>query len=181
VDIEPRGCHTALFAAVTQGHAELLSVLLSEMPQLIERQLGDALRSPVHEAATPAVLDVLFRAKADMEGRDDGGETPLHIAVRYMRLPVVEHLLRCAADPWARDGKNISVIDACRDQAVWKVMREELGIEDDWVEAPDASPAPAPGMRSRPDSGVMSPPRQETGTDPGTPGPGSIRGTPDRN
>ena len=51
------------------------------------------------------------------------------------------HLLRCAADPWARDGKNISVIDACRDQAVWKVMREELGIEDDWVEAPDASPA----------------------------------------
>ncbi len=48
----------------------------------------------------------LLAAGADVDANDDGGETPLHIAVRLGRADHVELLLRHGANPNGKDGSN---------------------------------------------------------------------------
>ena len=67
--------------------------------------------TPLHDAAwsnsSPAVIEALVRAGADVNARSIGNKTPLHHAAQHNANPaVVEALVRAGADVNARDASD---------------------------------------------------------------------------
>lgn len=68
---------------------------------------GTRRAAPPHSAAGhPAMVQLLARAGADVNVRDDNGETPLHRAVRAGSPTAVARLLELGADPGAVDDSS---------------------------------------------------------------------------
>jgi hypothetical protein len=67
----------------------------------------------IHRACALGMVDVvdeLIRLCADIESVDPYGRTPLLVAARAGHPPVIDTLLRCDADPYARDDDGLDVI-----------------------------------------------------------------------
>ena len=54
-------------------------------------------KTPLHNANSPAVVEILVRAGADVNARDHKGRTPLQSAKEWRNKPVIEALKRCGA------------------------------------------------------------------------------------
>ena len=68
-------------------------------------------RTPLHKAAmfskTPAVVPVLVKAGATLNGKDGDGRTPLHLTGAFGETPaMVAALVKAGADTSAQDGKG---------------------------------------------------------------------------
>ena len=77
-------------------------------------RLGDfQARSPISLAASPAVIEALVRAGADLELTGSSGQTVLHFAASYAphAFPL---LLRLGANPEARDAEGTTPMDLAR-------------------------------------------------------------------
>lgn len=58
--------------------------------------------TPLHFAASPAVVDLLIKHGADIAAVDLSGATPLYFTARLGHIDVVKHLLALGADPCHR-------------------------------------------------------------------------------
>lgn len=113
--------HTALQAASQNGHVDVVKLLIRRHADL-EAEVCAVLAMPkfpscdarmfplqdkdgdraVHHAAfgdEPAVVEVLARAKADLNARNKRKQTALHIAVNKGHMGVVKTLLEFGAHP----------------------------------------------------------------------------------
>ncbi|KAI1460986.1 hypothetical protein F4805DRAFT_416214 [Annulohypoxylon moriforme] len=68
------------------------------------------------------IIKMLHTAGANLEARNRGGETALHVAARYGKKVAVKELLQLGANPYVRDACGLSVLAA---------------IDDRWVNAED--------------------------------------------
>jgi len=79
---------------------------------------------------TPEIVAALLDAGANIEARDEGGETPLHKAAGYGSLGTVAALIAAGADPKARakDGSLPAVLaednEAVRDHDIFWTLNE---------------------------------------------------------
>ena len=94
--------------------------------------------TPLHRAGhnkNPTVVEMLLAAGAEIEARDEYGETPLHRAAQWSGNPaVVELLLSAGADPNARDhngdtplkyAKHGDVIELLQAARLGRALREQ--------------------------------------------------------
>ncbi|KAL8759293.1 MAG: hypothetical protein Q9184_003678, partial [Pyrenodesmia sp. 2 TL-2023] len=128
--------HSVLYKAIAQGHNAIVEILLSHgQDELIEP--GDiycatfceneaAIRSMIesspkgserlrqillHAASLgrTSVIELTLRLGADLEAKDDNGQTALFLAVRHGRIEAVELLLKAMASTTTRDASGIAV------------------------------------------------------------------------
>ena len=80
------------------------ALMLSAAPALAKADCDDWLGEEFFETATAADVRSCLDAGADVNSRDDNGDTPLHRAVRFNEgIAVIEALLAAGADVNARD------------------------------------------------------------------------------
>ena len=108
----------AIFRAAAAATDPRVIRLLLDAGAELPATLGPGLRrngyrdgyTPLHTAAalnpTPAIIDALVSAGADLDARDREGATPLHTAWTNPSPAVVRALLRSGADPLARDERD---------------------------------------------------------------------------
>jgi hypothetical protein len=73
----------ALKAAITGGDVATLQSLTAESPGIVTQKDPDG-RSPLHWAAyagRQSLIEILLKAKADIDAKDHNGDTPLDVAV----------------------------------------------------------------------------------------------------
>jgi len=100
----PRNCPITHYAALS-GRDELVRDLLAlgALPHMS----GDDGQTLVHVAAQycrTETVDALLTVQAELLASQDSTlATPLHAAAKGGKTATVEYLLKCGADPWARD------------------------------------------------------------------------------
>lgn len=120
VAVQP-SMETALHFAAVQGKPDYCGLLLSR-GALPNAKTVDEGWTPLHHCADPdggerlsaaraAVADVLLIAGADVDARDDAGETPLFHAARYADSGLVHVLLKHGA---AVNIEDYSAVDSSR-------------------------------------------------------------------
>lgn len=92
---------TPLLLAVRRGHEEVV-ILLLEAGATLCRPSGQPL-ALLHEATTPAMVDLLVQAGADVNASNDQGFPPLHQQAKVGRADVMAQLLFHQASPHALD------------------------------------------------------------------------------
>jgi len=101
---------TSVHSAAAKGQLSLLTVLLTENPDLLDNADTDG-RTPLHWAASTGTTDIaryLVDQKADVNRQDTMGWTALHIASSAGHLPVVRELLGAGANVNAKNDKGIT-------------------------------------------------------------------------
>ncbi|XP_043694115.1 ankyrin repeat-containing protein At5g02620-like [Telopea speciosissima] len=87
---------TALHSAAAQGHIEMVNFFLEESSNLATIAKSNG-KIPLHSAARNGYLEVLkaFLSKEpEIAGRNDKGQTALHMAVKGLKLELVEELIK---------------------------------------------------------------------------------------
>jgi truncated hemoglobin YjbI len=109
---EPEG-HTPLYRAST---GEVARVLLAA-GATVDVPSGPTRGTPLHQAARRgygSVAVALLDHGADIEARDNKGQTPLRRAVNCRQLQLVQLLVRCGANPHAEDSRGVTPLDVAR-------------------------------------------------------------------
>ena len=103
---KPRSC--TLMDAVRDDDRELVSKTLEAGEDV--RQTNAYLRTPLHKAAYysghPEVIESLIRRGADVNARDKGNWTALHLATRNGHLEAVRLLLDAGSELTVQDSKH---------------------------------------------------------------------------
>jgi ankyrin repeat protein len=105
--------HTPLYRTST---AEVARVLL-EAGATVDVPSGPTRGTPLHQAARQGrgrVATVLLDHGADLEARDNKGQTPLRRAVNCRKLQLVELFVRRGANPHAEDNRGVTPLDVAR-------------------------------------------------------------------
>lgn len=92
------------FVAIEESNLVLMRKLLDKRPALANKKDGHgcpALNYAVYRTGDKgtAAASLLIKANADVNGFDNAGATPLHIAARNGNLPLVKLLVENGADP----------------------------------------------------------------------------------
>ncbi len=104
VDKPDREGHTALWHAVMGGRTIIADLLLKAGARMQATDwLLDAARLGVRKRET---VDYLVRHGADLEVRDERGDTPLLIAIRQGNHKLAKHLVNAGADVRVRDANG---------------------------------------------------------------------------
>ena len=119
-----------------QKQAELIELLVQHGAKLQQVDRGGA--SALHRAVrarSPAAVRQLLKAGARVDVRlNKGGSTPLHLAVQSTgaggtagavseQLEIIELLLQHGANPGARDGRGLSVLDWAKNKRILAALR----------------------------------------------------------
>lgn len=104
VDACEEGDITALHIAARLGHTDVVHMLLKHRAD----PCGDrnSTTSPLHETASPAIMNMLLQAGASINQRDRNKCTPLHLQTYSGRPDLVDILLKAGADVNACDRKG---------------------------------------------------------------------------
>ncbi|KAL8922820.1 MAG: hypothetical protein Q9208_004945 [Pyrenodesmia sp. 3 TL-2023] len=132
--------HSVLYKAIARGHNTIVDILLSHgQDELIEpgaiycatfceneaaiRSMTESsvdewkgserLRQTLLHAAAlgrTSVIELTMRLGADLEAKDDNGQTALFLAVRHGRVGAVELLLKAKASVTTRDASGLSLL-----------------------------------------------------------------------
>ncbi len=101
IDRPDREGHTALWHAVMGGHTLIADLLLKEGARMdATAWLLDAARLGIRRRET---VEYLARHGADLEVRDEKGDTPLLIAIRQGNHKLAKHLVNAGADVRVKD------------------------------------------------------------------------------
>jgi ankyrin repeat protein len=105
---------TPLIAAVLDGNIPLTQILLQYGAQANtqEEENGDtALHLASFNRGDPHLAELLIRYGANIEARNNEGDTPLISAVLQQNVPFVEVLLQHGADMYAKNAEGRSPFD----------------------------------------------------------------------
>lgn len=91
---------TALYHAVDGGHAKVIEILLQNGAHVIGKH------SLLHVVRDLRSAQLLFQAKADLNGRDEFGDSPLQTAIRKGKHELVEFFLSVGADVRCTNAKG---------------------------------------------------------------------------
>ena len=108
VDRPDRDGHTALWHAVMRGHTIIADLLLKAGAKIApDAWLLDAANNDVQTRET---VQYLVAHGANLEIRDQQGDTPLLIAIRRGNHKLVRHLLDAGADATVKDARGRSAL-----------------------------------------------------------------------
>ena len=122
--------HSALYVAAKGRDLDLARRIIEAGADPDGHQ-GHTGERALHEAAfgsTPEMVALLISAGADLEARNEKGETPLFYAAKYGKAETLPVLLEAGADPDARDHRFITPIVAAlsyRPKPEW-----DIGFDD---------------------------------------------------
>jgi cytohesin len=102
VNAEDAGGSRPLHTAAWQGHVEAMSALVVELGADLHA-LTTRGNTALHRASTTETVTWLLEAGAELNRRNDGGETPLIHAIRWGHVPAVTALVQAGACPDASD------------------------------------------------------------------------------
>ena len=91
---------TAVYHAVDGGHAKVIEILLQNGAHVIGKH------SLLHVVRDLRSAQLLFQAKADLNGRDEFGDSPLQTAIRKGKHELVEFFLSVGADVRCTNAKG---------------------------------------------------------------------------
>jgi truncated hemoglobin YjbI len=112
-DAKEQEGHTPLYRAST---GEVARVLLAA-GATVDVPSGPTRGTPLHQAARRgygSVAAALLDHGADIEARDNKGQTPLRRAVNCRQLRLVQLLVRRGANPHAEDSRGVTPLDVAR-------------------------------------------------------------------
>ncbi|KAM0520493.1 hypothetical protein ACHAPE_002886 [Trichoderma viride] len=90
-----------LHSAASEGHDELVRVLVTEEKYNINIRRGSDQQTPIHAAVqsiSVTMIPLLINLGADVTAADEDGDTALHIATSMDRLEACKALLSCISD-----------------------------------------------------------------------------------
>jgi hypothetical protein len=79
--------------------------------------------------ASPEMIELLLRQKANMKAVDHSGNTALHVAVSQNRIDAVQALLNCKVDVYARNAKGQTALTIAREKGfveAEKILSERI-------------------------------------------------------
>lgn len=128
IDLEFRGTPLHI-AALFSSEPTMITLMVDEGADIHARGKMRGM-TPLHAAASNGNIEsveVLLRLGANIEARDDNGNTPLHSAAHFSHShAVVEVLLRAGADIEARNGKGLTPLLVAEDHSHDPLMVEVL-------------------------------------------------------
>ena len=107
---------TALHYAVMEDDTNIVALLLSYNADVNAGSGSEYDPPPLHEARTPGMVELLLANKADIEARDQNGETALHKAALFNTTNIAKILILHGADVNARDRSGRTPLH----RAVWR-------------------------------------------------------------
>jgi ankyrin repeat protein len=137
INVADESRRTPLHLASAGGQWDCVEYLL-EMKADVTAISGENEWTPLHEAATGEIAELLIHARCNVDAADAWGMTPLHLAAERGNLGVVRCLLQYRAAVTAADalGRTALHLAACRGR---KAAAEELASHGADLDARDRS------------------------------------------